>query len=1323
MSNIVGLGNKTSQLGCLELIGKKIDQHIAVDNGFPHLFQKFQNTGGDNVTRSGLIDGDYPQFNNSFSRLKQLRSIKKVPLPRQILQHQNFSYCRMGLFPEISRAWMVLDTDIFIWDFEHGSDITYYDGMKDSILGVGLVKPKPGVLDDVIQFLLILTSVTDIIVIGVACTQSYSNSSRYEELQVVSDTVLYSLSTDDVKFHIIEGTKNGRIFMGGSDGNLYELSYHNKSGWWKRNCQKINLSANSLLQYLPAFFSYQPDPDVIIQIVVDNTRFVLYTLSTKGNIVMYDLGADGTCADNRTTISFSETFFAIKRLLQDFSNSDFIVHISAVENTECIHVGLVAITNSGIRIYFTHTSYNGRPYKLRVSHLRVPPGYNGNIPYRPTDVHLAHYSEGTLFMVCGPRNTGGNKLWSVSSDMFPCNNNITELFYTLPVDGVACVISKISSRLNYSWVPDPPLIVRQLYEPSAKFVILSTQGLQIIEKLRPLDMLAELLSDGHEPGSEVVGEFFQCFTEEESCAMLLLLACQHTRNTTSTISDAAARAIPLYASSESKDVKQQTFHENLSSPSFTTSNAFNPKTVSTPVRSRNNNAQHSELIGESPLLRDTSLLAENESLSYSPKHSGFYIYLSRILRLLWNRKVVVTALVEGTLQPVIPEFIIEHCELVNVYLLAFKEFLTKSYFTSPSGRVMDDRTFRTTQSQTLRNVEAMEAKSLETMKLFVDHASQIIGLWKVLYQHEFYAMIKTLSQEQQSYISGITFRELLLSDNSVCSTLISATLTMYLGDTGMVNSISRTLQNVCPMIYRNEDAVYVKANQIILEASNTVDNDQRSDSLNGALRILKEVAPKIDLERICNQFESLYFVRGIYELCSICAKKFDEHDVALNYYHKKDNIDDPESREIYELRMECYRPLMSCLNEMHKKTLKGDEKLLLVSSNASSTASGNMVLTPSDKDSQAQLEELFKLCLSSNDELLHSALYDWILQNKLDRKLLENPTSYLENYLLRPFVAQKFGISSVSNILWSYYVIMDRHVAAAETLLNLAKQESDDLDLQKRIEHLNTALMCLRGDQSDSPSKSALMREIEEIYQVALVQRKAQKMMQSRIASSANLTIPIEQLNKELYNLTELYEKFADKYDLWECKLIIIDCSTVARCQSEIIYQAWDKIIMSECNASGPDDNMNAIVEKVGTILTSLREDSSAVDLDYLIRRLELQSCRLKASKHHVHSMMTSVRISYSKLISIYNVLYTMNNECWKEAGDEYHIIAVIGSFGDSLVEDAVISKANKQYLALHMRDLVTHCLNLLYSRRETERVIELIRCLQSVQRKLDKFM
>lgn len=106
----------------------------------------------------------------------------------------------------------------------------------------------------------------------------------------------------------------------------------NKSGWWGRNCQKINLSANSLLQYLPAFFSYQPDPDVIIQIVVDNTRFVLYTLSTKGNIVMYDLGADGTCADNRTTISFSETFFAIKRLIFYVLNIYVVLHKNEYSN-------------------------------------------------------------------------------------------------------------------------------------------------------------------------------------------------------------------------------------------------------------------------------------------------------------------------------------------------------------------------------------------------------------------------------------------------------------------------------------------------------------------------------------------------------------------------------------------------------------------------------------------------------------------------------------------------------------------------------------------------------------------------------------------------------------------------------------------------------------------------------------------------------------------------------------------------------------------------------------------------------------------------------
>ena len=28
--------------------------------------------------------------------------------------------CMMGLFPEISRAWLTIDSDIFVWNYEDG---------------------------------------------------------------------------------------------------------------------------------------------------------------------------------------------------------------------------------------------------------------------------------------------------------------------------------------------------------------------------------------------------------------------------------------------------------------------------------------------------------------------------------------------------------------------------------------------------------------------------------------------------------------------------------------------------------------------------------------------------------------------------------------------------------------------------------------------------------------------------------------------------------------------------------------------------------------------------------------------------------------------------------------------------------------------------------------------------------------------------------------------------------------------------------------------------------------------------------------------------
>ena len=52
--------------------------------------------------------------------------------------------CEMGIFTEIKRAWLTVDSTLYLWSYDNGSDMAYYDGLTEVIIGVALLKPKPG---------------------------------------------------------------------------------------------------------------------------------------------------------------------------------------------------------------------------------------------------------------------------------------------------------------------------------------------------------------------------------------------------------------------------------------------------------------------------------------------------------------------------------------------------------------------------------------------------------------------------------------------------------------------------------------------------------------------------------------------------------------------------------------------------------------------------------------------------------------------------------------------------------------------------------------------------------------------------------------------------------------------------------------------------------------------------------------------------------------------------------------------------------------------------------------------------------------------------
>lgn len=78
---------------------------------------------------------------------------------------------------------------------------------------------------------------------------------------------------------------------------LFQIFIHNfqaQLGWFGKHCKKVNHSTGTLSFLVPSFLNaalYEDDP--ICRIEVDNSRHILFTLSEKGNIEVYDLGSKG----------------------------------------------------------------------------------------------------------------------------------------------------------------------------------------------------------------------------------------------------------------------------------------------------------------------------------------------------------------------------------------------------------------------------------------------------------------------------------------------------------------------------------------------------------------------------------------------------------------------------------------------------------------------------------------------------------------------------------------------------------------------------------------------------------------------------------------------------------------------------------------------------------------------------------------------------------------------------------------------------------------------------------------------------------------------
>jgi len=193
-----------------------------------------------------------------------LEHTQSIPLPPYLtnLVKQTKLSSLMGILPEGNMAWVSVDDALYLWEYgsvEHHTAATSTGGtgmttsMSMSMMNVngggggggggrnkedfvcfkvpsgqcvvsaGIVKPKSGVFKDKVEWCIVVTTPEEAIIC--ALTRESIDGSTYTDSHLKLIPTRYLIPTDSVPILSICGTEDGRIFMGGYDGCLYEMSY------------------------------------------------------------------------------------------------------------------------------------------------------------------------------------------------------------------------------------------------------------------------------------------------------------------------------------------------------------------------------------------------------------------------------------------------------------------------------------------------------------------------------------------------------------------------------------------------------------------------------------------------------------------------------------------------------------------------------------------------------------------------------------------------------------------------------------------------------------------------------------------------------------------------------------------------------------------------------------------------------------------------------------------------------------------------------------------------------------------------------------------
>lgn len=1029
----------------------------------------------------------------------------------------------MGLFAQLNHAWAAIDNALYLWDYtQTNPELLGYEEQPNGITAVKLIVPRPGVFIPAITHILVVATTLDIQLIGVSATPT-ANGTTSVSLYATG----MSQSIKGVSVNTIEASPaTGRIFFGGvGDNELYELTYQQEEKWFSSRTAKINHTKSGYANLMPLSVWTNKTPERIAQIVVDDSRNLVYTLSSDSSIRTFHM-------DSPTTLTLVVTK-SRQEILRDMSHmisqtpllssNMVIVSIMSISAKEAGKLHLMAVTSSGCRIFFSATRGYGNmpgrgeaPNSMQVQHVKFPPKEQSEPQKSQSPSQSQMYASGET-----PIDTSSEALMSSKRGyrfppgLFLCFINKGQhtkndvLFLSAPdtgriafqsrepsgagikyhetglwmnVDGIVEDIGLVTAPFAAAGTPrgfGNELAV-QYDEPSTEIAMLTNSGIQTIRRRRLVDVFAAAIRyGGGDEGLEgEMKRFIRAFGRGEATAAALAVACGQG----SDISSSDARVVKV-TDPATLETARKAFVEHGGKP------RLNENVVS-----------------------DGHMQAIDHVLP-SARHEGLALYIARLVRSMWRAPVVLQATAPNG-RPVVSSTIgMGKLRVVQDDLMKLDQFLEKnsSFIEGLSGPEGLQRAGSKQEEIALQG----EHQALHSLQTLNKNIIESISFVMMLFDERVDELFASLDDDTKQRLRSLTYESLFATNDGkdLGKVLVKAIVNRNIANGSNVDTVADALRRKCKSFCSAGDVMIFKAQEQLKRASELGANSELGRNvLNESLRLFNQVAGDLSPENLSTtvtQYVNLEFYAGSIQLALNVAKEIDRGNKALAWV--KENKPEADSRvEIFNHRKQCYNLIHNVLQHVDS-----------VSSQQQTMMDGRYTVVGQ------KCHEAYNVVSASEDELFQYDLFEWYLSNGWEDRILASESDFAIAYLQR-ISSEKV---EYADLLWRYYAHKDRFYDAAFVQLELAKSDFT-ISLNTRVEYLSRAKA---NASTHTPgvgrqTRHVLLKDINTLLEIANIQDDIlQRVKSDTRFDDAGRQDTMQQLDGQILDLTQVCTQIATK--------------------------------------------------------------------------------------------------------------------------------------------------------------------------------------------------